>query len=64
MERLWAVYDMFTRFVHKTTKRNKREVPCGCIRRGDGQYVRYCTEHNKRTGTHGHVGGFAPPEEL
>lgn len=60
MEKLWATYDLYTQFVYKCGKRGE----CGCIRRGDGQYLRYCQEHNKRSGTHGRVGGIAPPEEL
>lgn len=54
-ERLHAVYDLYTEFKSKD---------CGCVRRGDGQFLQYCQQHNKRTGTHGHVGGVAPPKEL
>lgn len=60
MERLWNVFDLFTEFVNKSTKSKY----CGCVRRGDGQYLTYCQQHNKRTGTHGRVGGVAPPKEL
>lgn len=59
MEQLWAMHDLLTQFNYKSGKHG----PCGCIRRGDGQYLRFCGEHNKRGGTHGRVGGIAPPEE-
>lgn len=61
MERLWAVHEMLTRFTEVI--RGKSKKPCGCIRRGDGVYLRYCSVDNKRSGTHGRVGGVAPPEE-